>query len=112
MAEVMLEVTPRDLKKRLDAGDALSLIDVREPSEFQLARIERAELIPMGTIPARLQEIEKLADDTTLVVFCHHGVRSLQVVSWLRAQGVNACQSMAGGIDRWSVEVYTNVPRY
>ncbi len=88
------------------------LIDVREPEEFALTRIEGATLIPMRSIPASLQELEAKADENTLIVFCHHGVRSLNVVSWLRNQGVPACQSMAGGIDAWSAVVDSSVPRY
>jgi rhodanese-related sulfurtransferase len=97
---------------RMDSGDKIALIDVREPGEFQQARIEGAALIPMRTVPAELQRLEGLSDEGTVVVFCHHGVRSLQVVNWLREQGVAGCQSMAGGIDRWSLEVDATVPRY
>jgi rhodanese-related sulfurtransferase len=107
-----MEVRPLDVKRRLDAGEALYLIDVREPAEFQLARIEGAELIPMRTVPAALQHLEAKADDGTLIVFCHHGVRSLQVVNWLREQGIAACQSMAGGIDQWSAVIDPAIPRY
>ena len=107
-----LEITPQDIKRRLDSDERLTLIDVREPVEFQTARIAGAELIPMRTIPAQLQRLEAAADDSTLVVFCHHGVRSLNVVNWLREQGVASCQSMAGGIDRWSLEIDPSVPRY
>jgi len=107
-----LETTPQDVKRRLDAGERLTLIDVRELAEFQTARIAGAELIPMRTVPVQLQRLEAAADDSTLVVFCHHGVRSLNVVNWLREQGVASCQSMAGGIDRWSIEVDPTVPRY
>ena len=107
-----MEIAPRDAKSRMDAGEKLRLIDVREPFEFHLARIEGAELIPMGTVPAELQRLEALADDETLIVYCHHGVRSLQVVNWLREQGVTECQSMSGGIDQWSREIDPGVPRY
>jgi rhodanese-related sulfurtransferase len=107
-----LEISPQEVQQRLAAGDRLVLIDVREPEEFAIAKIEGAELIPMGSVPAQLQRLEAAADDATLVVFCHHGVRSLQVVNWLRQHGVEACQSMAGGIDWWSTMVDTAVPRY
>ena len=107
-----LEITPREVQHRLQAGEKLALIDVREPDEFQLARIPGAELIPMRTMPAELSRLDAQADDTPLIVFCHHGVRSLNVVHWLREQGVEACQSMAGGIDRWSLEIDPGVPRY
>jgi rhodanese-related sulfurtransferase len=107
-----LEITPQDVQRRLKAGEKLALVDVREPGEFQLARIGDAELIPMRTVPAELSRLDAQADQTPLIVFCHHGVRSLNVVHWLREQGVDACQSMAGGIDRWSLEIDPGVPRY
>jgi len=107
-----IEITPREVRQRIDAGEPIRLIDVREPAECALARIEGAELIPMGTVPSRLQHLDAAADDATLIVFCHHGVRSLNVTHWLREQGVAACQSMTGGIHRWSEEVDASVPRY
>jgi rhodanese-related sulfurtransferase len=110
--DLPLETTPSDVKRKLEAGDPVHLIDVREPVEYQTARIEGAELIPMRTVPARLQEIENKAETGILVVYCHHGMRSLQVVSWLREQGIANCQSMAGGIDLWSALVDPKVPRY
>ena len=106
------EIAPAEVQLLLDAGAKLALIDVREPMEFQAAFIAGAELIPMADIPAALPHLESLADDTMLVVFCHHGVRSLSVVNWLRSQGVEDCVSMAGGIDRWSLDVDPSVPRY
>jgi rhodanese-related sulfurtransferase len=106
-----LEITPLDAKSKLDSGQAV-LIDVREAGEYQLARIEGAELIPMNTVPQRLQYLDGLADEKLLVVHCHHGVRSLNVVDWLRKQGVANCQSMSGGIELWSAQVDRNVPRY
>jgi rhodanese-related sulfurtransferase len=107
-----IETTPQDIQRRLATGEKLLLIDVREPNEFQAARITGAELIPMRTIPAQLQRLEAATDDATLIVYCHHGIRSLNVVNWLREQGVPGCQSMAGGIDRWSLEIDPSVPRY
>lgn len=111
-AALPLETTPRDIQQRLAAGEKLLLVDVREPHEFQLARISGAELIPMRTVPAQLQRLEAAADDAMLIVYCHHGVRSLNVVNWLREQGVGSCQSMTGGIDRWSLEIDPSIPRY
>ena len=105
-----LEITPGEVKRRLDAGEKLRLIDVREPFEFQQAHIDGSELIPMRTVPQALPSLE--AEDAPLIVFCHHGMRSLQVVSWLRERGVEECVSMAGGIDRWSLEIDSTVPRY
>jgi len=109
---VPFEVTVQDVKARIDAGEKLFLIDVREPFEHQLACIDGADLIPMNTVPQRFQEIEQKADEGVLVVFCHHGVRSLNVVNWLRGQGVEDCQSMSGGIEAWSLAIDAAVRRY
>jgi len=107
-----MEITVEDLKRRLDAGEALALIDVREPFEYQVAHLEGAELIPMNTVPERLPELQEKSAAAPLIVFCHHGVRSLNVVNWLRRQGVANCWSLAGGIDRWSTAIDPAVPRY
>ncbi len=109
---IPIEVTPADVKRRLDSGERLFLIDVREPHEHQQASIQGADLIPMRTIPANLQTIEGHSDEGPVVVFCHHGMRSLQVVNWLREQGVSNTQSMSGGIHGWSCDVDPTVPRY
>jgi rhodanese-related sulfurtransferase len=111
-AALPLEITALEVQRRLQAGEKLTLIDVREPGEFQLARIGGAELIPMRAVPAELSRLDAQACETPLIVFCHHGVRSLNVVHWLREKGVDNCQSMAGGIDRWSLEIDPAVPRY
>src|SRR5947208_1062153 len=100
-----MEVTPEDVKRRLDAGEKLALIDVREPFEHATAHIEGAELVPMQTIPDQLAALQEKARHTPIIVFCHHGVRSLNVVNWLRRQGLENCWSMAGGIDVWSQAV-------
>lgn len=114
MSETILpfEISPQEVQSHIDAGEPLVLIDVREPNEFAITRIEGATLIPMRSIPETLQELEAKADESTLIIFCHHGVRSLNVVNWLRNQGVASCQSMAGGIDAWSAVVDPLVPRY
>ena len=110
MKDTPIETTPAEVKRLLDAGEALRLVDVREPEEYAICRIAGARLVPMRSIPQHLQELDD--DGAPLVVFCHHGVRSLSVADWLRRQGVENCQSMAGGIDRWSLEVDPSVPRY
>jgi len=104
-----LEISVSELKKRLDAGEKITVVDVREPWEHAQCRIEGAVLIPMGAIPTNLQ---KLDTDEPVVCYCHHGMRSLDVVNWLRQQGVTDAKSLAGGIDRWSLEIDTKVPRY
>lgn len=107
-----LEITPKDVATRLKSGERLVLLDVREPQEFAICRIEGSELVPMNTVPAELQRLEALADNADLIALCHHGVRSLQVAYWLRQQGVENCFSMSGGIDQWSLEIDPAVPRY
>jgi rhodanese-related sulfurtransferase len=107
-----LEISATEVKRRFDAGEKLHLIDVREPQEFLLAKIDGAVLVPMRSVPGELQDLEKRADEAPLIVFCHHGVRSLNVVDWLRKQGVENCTSMAGGIDAWSLSADPTVPRY
>jgi rhodanese-related sulfurtransferase len=104
-----LEITPAAVKARLDSGEKMVLIDVREPWEHQLCRIEGATLIPLGTLAASLQT---LPDVDELVCYCHHGMRSLDAATWLRFQGIEKAKSLAGGIERWSVEIDPNVPRY
>jgi rhodanese-related sulfurtransferase len=103
------ELNATDLKQKLDAGDDLVLLDVREPWERSTAAIEPSRHIPMGDIPARVQELDP---DQHIVVYCHHGVRSLNVTSWLRQQGFEEVQSLRGGIDRWSREIDPKVPLY
>lgn len=105
-----IEITPTEVKRRIDAGEQFSLIDVRDPQEHHLCRIDGATLIPMREISQQFDRLEEAP--LPLIVFCHHGVRSLTVVSWLREQGLAECQSMAGGIDAWSREVDPAVPRY
>ncbi len=110
MAE-SLELTPGQAQS-LSANGRAVLIDVREPDEFAISHLAGSRLLPMQSIPAELQQLEALSDDHELLVLCHHGVRSLQVVSWLRAHGIENCFSVAGGIDRWSRELDPSLPRY
>lgn len=105
------EISPLEVKALLDQGVPVRMIDVREPAEHAICHIEGARLIPMRSIPEHLNELDE-SEETPIVVFCHHGVRSLSVVNWLRNQGVSNSQSMAGGIDLWSVQVDPKVPRY
>jgi adenylyltransferase/sulfurtransferase len=104
-----LEITASELKNRLDQGDKMLVVDVREPWEYELCRIKGAKLIPMGTVPANLQALDV---DEDVICYCHHGQRSLDVAVWLRGQGIESAKSLAGGIERWSVEVDPSVPRY
>jgi adenylyltransferase/sulfurtransferase len=103
------DVTPRELAGRLARGDALELIDVREPYEHRLARIADARLIPLRSIE---QAIPSLDRDREVVLICHHGVRSMAAAELLQARGFTRVWNLAGGIDRWSDEVDPSVPRY
>ena len=104
-----LEISVAELQCRQKAGDKFLLVDVREPWEYEVCRMEGATLIPMRTIPANLQALDS---DEDVICYCHHGQRSLDVAAWLRTQGVENAQSLAGGIDRWSIEIDPAVPRY
>lgn len=87
------------------------LLDCREQQEYEHCSIAGAKLLPMNETPARLAELEPYRD-ARIVVHCHHGGRSFQVVQWLRSQGFRQAQNMTGGIDVWSQVVDPAVPRY
>ena len=104
------EVTPQQVQSRLDAGDAkLVLLDVREPEELALARIEGAVHVPMDEIPASLERLDR---DAAYVVVCHHGIRSAMVCSYLLGRGYPRVENLRGGIDAWYHEVDASVGRY
>jgi len=104
------EITAEEVKSKFDAGDAFTLLDVREPWEFETAKISGAKLMPMGDVPSRAHQ--ELDPEDHIVVVCHHGVRSMNVTVWLRQQGFEKAQSMRGGIDAWSRRVDQKVPVY
>lgn len=104
------EITPEEVKAKLDQGEEFTLVDVREPWEFETARMAGAKLVPMGDIPLRAHQ--ELDPEDHIVVVCHHGVRSMSVTAWLRQQGFEKAQSMRGGIDAWSRRVDGTVPVY
>jgi sulfur-carrier protein adenylyltransferase/sulfurtransferase len=104
-----LEIEPREVKQLLDRGEEFLFVDVREDWEHQLCRIEGAQLVPLGQLPANVAKFEAAED---IVLYCHSGRRSLDAAAWLRAQGIAGARSMAGGIDRWSREIDPSVPRY
>jgi rhodanese-related sulfurtransferase len=103
------EIKVQEAAALLKSGEA-KLIDVREPWEYATASIEGSLLMPMGEVPARAHQ--ELDPDDRLLILCHHGARSLSVTTWLRQQGFEAAQSVAGGIDAWSYEVDPRVSRY
>jgi adenylyltransferase/sulfurtransferase len=102
------EVSVEEVAAWLREGRPLTLLDVREPGEHRLARIEGALLVPLRTLPARLQELDR---GRPVVALCHVGGRSMAAADFLRDQGFTAT-SMAGGIDAWSRLVDPGVPRY
>ncbi len=103
------EIYPRTLKHRLDRGDALVMLNVREPGEIAIASLPRALHIPMGDIPSRIGELDP---DSEIVVVCHHGLRSAQVAGYLVRMDFERVLNLIGGIDAWSLEVDQSVPRY
>ena len=104
-----MQISAKEVNERVGRGDKLLLVDVREQWEYDLSKIPGAKLIPLGTLPAKL---DTLLEADEVICYCHHGMRSLDAVVWLRQQGVEHAKSMAGGIERWSVEVDPRVPRY
>ena len=106
-----IEISARDAASRREnapPGECI-LLDVREDKELALSRIDGALHIPMNDIPRRMGEIDQRKE---VIVFCHHGQRSLRVAAFLKQQSFPTVRSMAGGIDAWSVEVDPTVPRY
>ena len=102
-------ITASELETRLHAGDRPELLDVREPWEHRIAQLPGARLVPMHTVPQAAPSMDK---GRAIVVACHHGMRSHAVAEWLKGQGFRRVWNLAGGIDRWSTEVDTSVPRY
>ncbi|MGQ0812767.1 MAG: rhodanese-like domain-containing protein [Nitrospiraceae bacterium] len=102
-------ITPNDLKVRLDKGEPLVLLDVREPWEHSLAKIDGSVLIPLGTLP---QSLDKLNKEAEIIAYCHHGMRSADATGFLLQQGFSNTKNLIGGIDAWSIQVDSSVPRY
>jgi rhodanese-related sulfurtransferase len=103
-----LELSPEQVRAMLGSEDMI-LLDCRREDELQRACIEGAMHVPMEDLAARIDEID---EEKTVVVMCHHGIRSLSVAAVLRSNGFDEAYSMAGGIDRWSIEIDQVVPRY
>lgn len=93
----------------LKGEDAPFLLDVREPHEFETAKIEGSVLIPLGQLPQRIAEIPQ---DRPIIVHCHHGGRSARAVQYLLAHGFEDVRNMAGGIEAWSLQIDPGVARY
>jgi adenylyltransferase/sulfurtransferase len=108
-AATLASIDVVELKRRRDAQSPITLIDVREPYELELASIHGAKLIPLGQIEERASEIDRGND---IVVFCHAGVRSAHAVQALQARGFTNIYNLDGGIDAWSEQIDPSVPRY
>ena len=106
-----LEISCQSVKAKLDAREDFVLIDCREEDEYATVHIAEAQLFPMSQLMARAAELDPYRD-REVVVHCHHGGRSMQVTRWLRQQGFEKAQSMAGGIDAWAAEIDASLPRY
>ena len=107
--ERLPEISPLDLKARIDDGDDVFVLDVREPHEFEIARIPDTTLIPLGTLPQHVHELDATAD---IVVHCKSGVRSGKAQRLLKEMGFSRVTNLTGGILRWSDEVDPSVPKY
>src|SRR6266566_5094204 len=102
------EITPRELKSRLDRGDDLFILDVREPHEFQICNL-KGHLIPLGELPRRVHEVDSSRE---IVAHCRSGKRSAEAVDFLRKAGFRKVLNLKGGILAWSDEVDPSVPKY
>ncbi len=102
-------ITVKELKARLDKGDKLVLLDVREPWEHAIAKLDDSTLIPLGTLP---QSLSKLDKNTEIIAYCHHGMRSGDATGFLLQQGFSNVKNLIGGIDAWSLQIDGKVPRY
>ena len=114
-----LEIDVARLRDLIASGAALELLDVREPWEYELCHIAASRAIPLGELQQRSDELgdARSSGDRPLVVICHHGMRSQQVVAFLQRQGFESVYNLTGGIDAWSLmlEAENNaspVPRY
>ena len=95
----------------LTLGSPLILLDVREPNEHAYCHLPGSVLIPLGDLPARLEELQ-IPEGGLIVAYCHHGIRSLRAAGYLQHVGIQNVASMSGGIEAWSLTVDPSVPRY
>jgi rhodanese-related sulfurtransferase len=105
------QIHPEQLAEKLRGGEPVYLVDVRQPCEHELCHLAASVLIPLPELPSRLEEIEP-PEGALIVVYCHHGIRSLSGASILMQAGYEKVASLAGGIEAWSVRIDPKVPRY
>lgn len=104
------ELSAEDLRDRRENGESLTVLDIREPREREVAKLPDDLWIPMGEIGKRTDELTNC--DRPIVVYCHHGMRSLKVTKLLREEGLEDVYSLAGGIDYWAREINPEISRY
>jgi rhodanese-related sulfurtransferase len=102
-------INPSQLSERMRGEEPPLVIDVREPEEYELARVEGTRLLPLSLFNEWATSLDPVRET---VFMCHHGMRSAQVCAWLSRQGFEKVYNLAGGIDRWSTEIDPTVPRY
>ncbi len=109
-----MEVMPAEVAKwhQLPADERPCLLDCREPEEIDICRIEGSVVVRMGEIPAAVERLQTLAEDQGMVIYCHHGMRSLHAASFLRERGIEKVFSMAGGIELWARQIDPEMARY
>jgi rhodanese-related sulfurtransferase len=105
-----MNITPAELKARLDRKETFRLIDVREPEEWAVARLPEAELIPLSLFQQRGPA--ELSPDEPIVLYCHHGMRSGRAQGFLKAQGYADVLNLTGGIDAWALQIDPSMKRY
>jgi rhodanese-related sulfurtransferase len=108
---VVRQLIVRDLAAKLGAKEEVYLIDVRQPWEHETAALPNSVLIPLNELIGRIDELHPPAE-ALVVVYCHHGIRSLSGAALLEAAGFKNVVSLAGGIDAWSLQVDPAIPRY
>ena len=104
-----VSITVQELKQKLDRGEKLVLIDVREPWEYNIAKISGAQLIPLGTLASEYKKLDPTAE---IVMHCHMGMRSMDATQFLLQQGFKNVKNLTGGINAWSQQIDPSVPRY
>lgn len=109
MTDHPISVTVAELDRRRATGEAITILDVREPWELDLARFPDALAIPLATLPTRVGEVPT---DRPVVVVCHHGMRSYKAMSWLRQNGVANAINLEGGIDAWARQIEPSMGVY
>jgi rhodanese-related sulfurtransferase len=106
--QIVAEISVSQLKSRLEKGEEVFLLDVREPFEHEIANI-KGKLIPLGDLPSRLSELDT---DRETIVYCHHGNRSRHAAEFLLRQGFQLVKNLTGGIEAWATEIDPKMPHY